>query len=280
MKLAAIVILYYPDNNVINNILSYLPMVDSLIIWDNTPYNERKNYTIKISTDADKIIYLGTKKNEGIAYALNRSINWCLENEYTHLLTMDQDSNFENFQYYINYIHTNLLDTNNIFVPNLYFTDKKTYQYNTKKEIISVSSFITSGSIYKLSLFTSIGGFREDYFIDAIDDEFFFRAQKSGYPITCITKAILNHQLGYNTKTCFGFYTNNYSAFRSYYLIRNHIWLKREYKSYSISRFIYVNLLKRFFGIIVSEKNKCSKLSALLKGTKDGLFGNIKNKGI
>lgn len=277
MKLAAVVILYYPDENVINNILSYISMVDCLIIWNNTPYDQREQYTIEIPTYSDKIVYLGTDKNEGIAYALNQTINWCIDNEYSHLLTMDQDSCFENFKYYIEYIRMNLLGSSNIFIPNKYFIDKTSYQYNTEKEIITVPYFMNSGTVFKLSIFKCLGGFREDYFIDAVDHEFSLRARDKGYQVFCITKAILKHQIGYNTKTWLGFYTSNYSAFRTYYVIRNHVWLKREYPSYSVPKFFYVHIVKRFFGIIISEKDKCSKLLALFNGIKDGFWRKNKS---
>ncbi|WP_243462369.1 glycosyltransferase family protein [Bacteroides stercorirosoris] len=37
MKLVAVVVLYHPDENLVRNINSYLPQVDTLVLWDNTP---------------------------------------------------------------------------------------------------------------------------------------------------------------------------------------------------------------------------------------------------
>ena len=42
MKLAAVVVLYHPGEDLTGNINSYLPQVDKLLLWDNTPEGEKK----------------------------------------------------------------------------------------------------------------------------------------------------------------------------------------------------------------------------------------------
>ena len=96
MKLAAVVVTFYPDiNETILFIEKYIEYVDHLIIWENTPVKDYANYKIEIPDHDNKITYMGTGSNEGIGYALNRAIEWSVENNFTHLLTMDQDSCFD-----------------------------------------------------------------------------------------------------------------------------------------------------------------------------------------
>lgn len=48
MKLLGVVVLYYPDEVVWKNILTYLPYLDELVIWNNTP-----NSNISINSCVD-----------------------------------------------------------------------------------------------------------------------------------------------------------------------------------------------------------------------------------
>ena len=70
MKLACVVVLYHPSEEVEDNIRTYLPQVDCILKWDNTP------------------------RNIGIGAALNEGVRFARANGCTHLMTMDQDSFF------------------------------------------------------------------------------------------------------------------------------------------------------------------------------------------
>jgi rhamnosyltransferase len=100
-KLSAVVITYYPNKEELHSkIRRYIDSIDSLIIWENTPADERRVFKVSLPEYEEKIVYLGTGKNEGIAYALNRSIEWSIENGFTHILTMNQDSIWDNFDFF------------------------------------------------------------------------------------------------------------------------------------------------------------------------------------
>lgn len=270
MRLLAIVITYYPDiSNCVKNILRYIEYVDKLIIWENTPQKEKSNYKITISCYEDKIVYLGTGKNEGIAYPLNSAIQWAAGGGYTHLLTMDQDSRWENFQEYKNlilkyYIHSPILS------PNINHTCSE------KEECKVIPSSITSGSIYQINLFHKIGLFREDYFIDGVDTELCYRAKKQlGIDTLCLCKAHLQQIFGEPYVTFLGTTLSNYSAFRTYYILRNHIRLWKEYPSvmsFEFKKYVITDfMIKRLINIICFEKNKLQKIKSMVKGVSHGL---------
>ena len=99
VKIAAVVITYFPDiKDTIANIGLYIHHVDKLIVWDNNTAAEGDKFRPEYDAYADKIEFMGTGKNEGIAFVLNRCIEWATGNGYTHLLTMDQDSSLWIFQ--------------------------------------------------------------------------------------------------------------------------------------------------------------------------------------
>lgn len=89
MKLLALVTLYYPPAHITDNLLTYAEDVDGLFVWDNTPGGSNYQFPESIS---HKIVRLRQGENTGIGKALNAAAMFALDNGYTYLLTMDQDS--------------------------------------------------------------------------------------------------------------------------------------------------------------------------------------------
>lgn len=272
MKLCAVVVTYYPDvEDTVKNIRQYAPYVERLILWENTPREDVDRYKLSLSEFADKIVCMGTGKNEGIGYALNRAVEYAEEMECTHLLTMDQDSTFPSSEKFLKYKHAafdlSVRYADCIVGPNINNT------FDATEEFREVDQTITSGSIYPVRMLRRIGLFRDDYFIDGVDFEISFRALKNGAKIFVATNIPLIHRLGNPTVTRLGFKVDNYSAFRLYHIARNSIWLSREYPEYDKSylkgfwmKFVVWGIPK----IIIGEQDKWNKIVHLLKGLKDG----------
>lgn len=274
MKLAAIVVTYYPDlNETILFIDKYLNSVDHLIIWQNTPAKDSSNYKIEITGYDNRITFMGTGNNEGIGYALNRAIEWSIENNFTHLLTMDQDSCFDKnefiaFRKFVNDSNKNDIVIFSPVLPGMLI--------DSKSEIMDVKFSITSGSILNLFLTKKIGLFREDFFIDAIDTEYSIRSLSMGYRTVLFTKCLLLQKFGDARKTKFGFMSTDYSAFRTYHMVRNHIIVWKLFpKHFSFFEASKIYIFQRIIKIILAESNKWIKIKSILKGIKDGLANNI-----
>lgn len=272
-KLCAVVITYYPDTEETKtNIMKYLPWVDHLLIWENTPVEKRDEYQLNFpNIYKDKITFLGEKENEFISYPLNRAVEWAQLNGYTHILTMDQDSTWEHFEGYKNEVIKNILDSK-IFAPNV------NNKFNTCKNIKREYS-ITSGTIYALDLFEKIGNFDELYQIDGVDIEFGMRAYKEGFSTLFLTNYNLKQQFG-KTESHGKIKVSNYSSIRRYYIMRNDIWLYKKYrKDLPISKRNYIRkeLFNETYKILRYEQNKFMKLKSLYKGLYDGLFAYGRN---
>ena len=92
-KLCAIVTSYYPSlEELEQNIRSYLSDVDKLIIWENTPKDESRIQELADKLNGEKVEVRTTGQNEFLAKPFNICIKWAKENNYTHFLTLDQDS--------------------------------------------------------------------------------------------------------------------------------------------------------------------------------------------
>src|SRR4051812_611038 len=92
MTIAAAVILFYPDKKTIENVLSYSRFVNTLYAIDNT-----ENPDIEISgaiKQIDNCHYIHDGENKGIAMRLNQACGLARQEGFEWLLTMDQDSSF------------------------------------------------------------------------------------------------------------------------------------------------------------------------------------------
>lgn len=272
IKTLAVLISYYPDlEQTRDNILQFIDHIDTLIIWENTPEVERDKFRIDLPEYNHKIINMSCGENMFIAFPLNEAIKYARSNQFTHLLTMDQDSSFEkgHFKRYIEIVKL-LKETIYIFGPNPNYCHP-----NNTDNPIQVNALITSGNIVNIDIFNSIGLYREDYKIDCVDYEFCFRAARNGYKCFMISSILLKQEFGKLQKTKLGYYISNYSALRLYYIARNNIKLYREYKDFIALKTVLNRILKPFVKIILSESNKIPKINALVKGGIAGVIHKI-----
>ncbi|WP_303208039.1 glycosyl transferase family 2 [Bacteroides oleiciplenus] len=281
MKLLGIVILYYPDDEVVKNIATYLPFLDCLMLWENTPapYSKRLDLT-PLGDDRKNILTEGKGINVGIGYALNKAVAYARENGFTHLLTLDQDSYFSSHDCgrYLQAIRNYGEDKSAIFSTNYFIKSQQTSMYPQAASVDEVSSAMTSGSIYPLALFDSVGEFMERLFVWGVDCEFCWRARGKGISTLCFKDILLVHDLGYQKKKrrLLGkeVFPNEYGPARSYYNVRNGILLHRLYpKELNLKSHLRYHFFKRIVFILLYEKEKSAKLKALFCGYYDGLRG-------
>lgn len=227
MRLAAVVILYYPDPDLISRINSYLSHIDRLYVIDNSESPAHLDFL------SQKIKYMQDGLNKGIAARLNQAANFAIEEGYSWMLTMDQDSYFKDD----NFINlTRCLDAftakNNIAQFGIQFQNP--HLQSAKCEYRETSILITSGSIINLQAFQSIGSFDEALFIDQVDFDFCFRAKIKGYMIIEFTNVFLQHSLGNESmqrsfKSLKKTNRSLHSPIRIYYMTRNYLYMKSRY---------------------------------------------------
>jgi len=221
MRLAASVILYKHDDTIYRNISSYIQVVDKMLVFDNS---ENPNFDQNL-IHSDKIVYYSDRNNQGIAHRLNQAILYCINNNYSHLLTMDQDSSFTD-NAIANYIQ--LIKDNNDINIGMYGV---CYDETCKVEHAAINEIlITSGSIINISLAEKIGNFDENIFIDGVDTDFCIRLFQNEYKTILYHKIKIKHSLGETKKVITPYLKKSkravHSSTRIYYLIRNNLYLR------------------------------------------------------
>ena len=176
MRIAAIVVAYnmIPEK-LIQRILTYSSYVNEVVIVDNST----ENFHIKDLCSKHEYKYISMNGNYGIAAALNKGIEYCVDKNYDYVLTMDQDSEFINnpIRYYQQKYDENII----IYCPNYIISRRANKKHNKKFKYVDWT--MASGNLLNLNLFKKNGLFREDFFIDGVDYEYCLRAKKNGFKI-------------------------------------------------------------------------------------------------
>jgi len=267
MKIAGIVVLYNSDENVIDNIKSYLDNIEVLYVVDNS--TEKKVGIINTIKSLNKIVYIDNNGNKGIANALNIGANLAIRAGYEWLLTMDQDSRFISVDS-IERMSRAISIYSKIAIISPVHISKVINFHDDKSEFSIVPTTMTSGNLLNLKVFQEIGSFREDYFIDYVDHEFCLRARLFGFIIVRCNSVILEHNLGDIKKHRLGL-TTNHSPIRRYYITRNRLYTMYMYRHFD--QFFFWGEMYAIFAetikIILYERQKFEKLLMIYRGYRD-----------
>lgn len=271
MRIIASVITFHPDfDKLKHNINTYAQSVEKVIVFRNS--DEDLSF---LETIFPNLILLGDGNNSYIAKALNTIVQYCIQNHYDYLLTMDQDSSFNSFDSFITCVEQNLSPNVVCYAPALSWFKKP-------KDCASVSptkSAITSGSIMYVPIVKQLGGFREDYKIYEVDLEFCYWARENGYTILLFYDFVLNHNLGYQSKPIWKFSVWNYSPSSYYFLFRNRIWMQREYSSFKEHiKMMWWTIILYIPGILLGEKHKCKKIGYIIKAFIEGYTARVQKR--
>jgi len=273
-KIAAIVVLFHPPEEVFCNISTYSRIIKDIIIIDNSGKKADKNlaYVNKFrKNEKDRnIYYYDMKCNKGLAEAFNYGLDIASKIGCDWCFTMDSDSSFKNdiASIYINaekkYGSTEII----AYAPQ-YDYDRIKVKINNN--IKKVTWTMTSGTMFNVKKLIEAGGFDTWYFVDGIDVELGYRLKKLGYKILRCNSAILNHLPAQTVcRNLFGktFKYGIASPERYYYQARADTRIIMSY----FSPYAFLDLFMRLSKIIFLFDRKKEYLTAWKKGVKDAIY--------
>ena len=264
-KILAIVVTYYPEKDLLEkNVQAFINQVDKVLIWENTPSPDKLDYRF---ITHEKVEYHGDGINS-ISRALNYAWEYANENGYDYLLTMDQDSFFENFDYYVAKTIFSQDAPEGIWTP----------QMNGEKveeDYEEIDLPITSGMLASVKIVNMIGGWNESYTIASVDDEFFLQAHQCKIKKYKVKDASLLQRFGITqVVSVFGhkLELRNYGPQRLFDIYRNNIILIREYPKIDYLRKNFFHYwLKAIVLVLLLEEQRFSKTLAIFRGIISGL---------
>lgn len=279
----AVIVTYQPDDGFPDRLGKVLTQFPLVIIVDNGSQSMAAGMLHKQAT-LPRIFLAENQTNLGIAAALNQGVELAMQHGFEWIVTLDQDTLLSSD------LLATLLDVytrsggGNVMVGSNYQDAHRKRDFiqckNNELGFRERKTLITSGTLLSLSLFKSIGPFREDYFIDSVDHEFCLRARAHGCRIFISCRSVMSHSIGAHVENAGRlrqFLSFNHSPARKYFIARNTI---ATVKSYFLQEPMWSmrqgwRLLSDFASILLFESEKLKKATAFMVGVAHGIIGKM-----
>lgn len=269
-KIYAGIVTYNPEiNRLKENVDAISSQVEQVVLFDNGSKNIEQ---LKILIETYKNVSLiESKKNKGIAAALNSLMRWGYNRKYRWMLSLDQDSVCQDD--YVEKMSKYLLIEKNLGIVAPVIMDRNVgvIGHNPTKKIQHVNTCITSGAFSNITAWKKIGGYDEKMFIDSVDFEFCYRMRKHKYGVIQVRDVQLLHEIGASEKRRFFFWNvivNGHSAFRKFYIAQNNVYYPLKHHMWLHFLRGNVRNLELIVIVLLYEKDKKDKLLAILRGWK------------
>lgn len=295
----------YKDQEAVQRCISAIEKqtypVQKIFVVDNSP----DNTIVSTLIANDDVVVLHYPENIGISGGLEKVIPSAIQNNYDFLWTFDQDSEPlpETLEVLINY-YSQLKQQKKIGIiaplpiddqtkkelPGIVFNGYKftpAPESQLEVDYYECDAVITSGSLVSLEAAKTVELPSKELFIDAVDWLYCLNFKKQSYSVILVKKAILKHNFGtaYQINLLFSKVAFSlYSTLRYYYIHRNQTFV--ELKLIQHWQYFLIFALRRWYVLVKSTakiamfepEEKWLKIWACLKGTWDGLRGNLSNR--
>ena len=274
MKLAGAIIIFNPDDDLVDNILTYIDEIEKLYIFNNSPID---NISLPESIKS-KMLYVHTGENKGIAERLNEAIQMARLNKYEYLLTMDQDSSFnpkELFDYKLKIEKYPFKDEVAMYGIVHNVKELNTVKPNNNNDN---NKLITSGSIINLAALNKELEFDENLFIDNVDIDFCFTAWRHNLKTVLFNDLLLNHKMGEIRKIITPLFQRHdrivHTPTRLYYIVRNYLYIRKKHPKFK-KHFTLLIISNEIKNGILYGGNPFLYMKFIFKGYTDFLTGKM-----
>jgi rhamnosyltransferase len=282
-RICAVIVAFQPDDGFLARALEIARQVDGTVVVDNGS-EPAVRARLGRSPAGPQIAVLENSRNVGVAAALNRGVEFARAHGFSHALLFDQDTEpLPDMVTSMRHLAGQRDDLERVAVIGMNFLEaarrKPGLRVSSSAEITEVATVITSGSLVPLSIAARLGPFREDFFIDLVDDEYCLRARSRGYKVLLIPRPLAVHALGdpiIRRLPWRTIGTSNHSARRRYYMTRNRIVLLKQYAAREPGwaiRTLYIRL-KSFVLLLCLDDDRFRKLRLMWRGMLDGIAGS------
>lgn len=237
MNVFSVIVTYNPNWLAVNSLCDQLSasMVTTVVV-DNSEVDVNG---VTIPPVNCKLLSL--RKNEGIATAQNKGIDYCIEQGADIIVFFDQDSVISDS--FISKLIAPIITNNESIVAPTFIDAEKGFFY----PIVSISRFglrtkitpdkhspafytntaISSGTAVRTTVFSIVGKMQDDLFIDYVDTEWCLRCHYAGIKVLILPDNQMIHSIGDKSFNILGFTVPVHSAYRRYYRVRNSFELLR-----------------------------------------------------
>lgn len=290
-NICAIIVTYHPDTGFADRLRTNIGLLNSIVIIDNGSLDTELAPIRELATELGFEI-VNSCENIGVAAALNQGTQLARQKGYAWVLTLDQDTlaqpNLINilsavYKTYPTPVSIGVIGSN---YPPTFSSDSKVKLEPPSGKFQRVKTVITAGSLISVEAFERIGGFRDNLFVDGVDEDFCLRLRRSGYHVLRTNDYGITQPIG--SQTCHRFLwrtvgVSNHSPLRHYYMTRNRFALIAEHFAFDPG-WCFSQLrvqMKMGLFVIVFEERKLMKLRAMVLGLIHAMSGRLgKLKGV
>jgi rhamnosyltransferase len=277
----AIIVVYNPNIEDLNSLIgNLLNQTNKVIVCNNSSFDLNLQQNIKL---------FNFQENLGIAKAQSIGMKWAFNNDADFILQMDQDSvpafnmvetllhsykSLVQSNYKVGLIAPQDFDVDTLLPNKFIFSEKSK---TTCKNIYTVETAISSGSLIPKSTYDVTGEMNNELFIDLVDHEYCWRIKYSNLSIFKNIEAKLYHRLGEGIISVSPLLTFCICApFRHYYVFRNSIYLIR--KKFVPSSWKYKVILKLLITLIITPfifDKRVERYKFMFKGILHGVTARL-----
>lgn len=277
-RIAAVVVLYHPGDDLLENIASYGSQVDVLFAVDNS--EGETSSVVRELGRIGNVTYRANGRNLGVARALNIGAELAREQGCDYLLTMDQDSRAEPGMVDELCACLGSPPAPGIGIVAPFLSTKPGQAPPGAVRCEDVPTAMTSGSLLSLAAFRTVGPFMEELFVDFVDIEYCLRLRSRGFRIVRANRAVLAHHVGQVLKFRLfsrDLYLTSHSPLRKYYKTRNRFFVSDRYKSVfpAFCRADRIRFCLELLRLLFFERDKREKLAMMRKGYADYRRGRM-----
>ena len=274
-RVLAVVPLYYPSSAIWARWSDWAAGVDRLLLFDNTP--DAREPAAWCPAPSGNVTYVAAGGNRGVAAAFNAAARMAARGDFTHILTLDQDSVpppdlaitlFHSLPS-AEWLRTGLVGPQHA---------REDIRLVERASATPVERLMSSGCLVNLDAWRAVGGYNEQFFMDHVDSDFCLRLRRAGYQIVCCNQVVMPHRLGASrVHVLLGrrFLVNHHPPARRYTMARNTVGLcclyGRDFPG--LRRRQTRELTGLAIKILLFERRKGAQLIAIIRGLWDGFRG-------
>lgn len=269
----AAIILFNPEiSRLKHNVHRILPKVNRLLFIDNASKNNTE--IVEFAKNIPNVLYVRNDDNQGLSKPFNKLLNYAREQNFSHLLLLDQDS--EPAPNFMEELKKHATDEYTCIVPLLKHKSEeyqKAMGAQPTKDIELVQESINSGTIINLRLLPSNIHFDENLFVDWVDIDFFYQLQKKQLKTLRVNTTTLLVDIGHQKVHHIFNYTwfsSGYSAFRLKMQAQDTVYFKRKNWDHPFLKGHLTFVQWRWLMMLFFEKHKLKKIFAIITGTLRG----------
>ncbi|SEP64209.1 rhamnosyltransferase [Lentzea xinjiangensis] len=276
--ITAVVTAYHPDERLSAVIDAALVTCADVVVVDNTPTAESSS-TEGLSDPRVRVLRSG--RNGGLAGALNDAVR-ALRPETEAVLVLDQDSALP--EGVVAALAAHLADPSiGVVAPTpVDAADGSTYERFSPRGtgLVDQDTVITSGMLVRRTVLEAAGPFRDEFFVDWVDNDFCLRLRRDGVRIVQDLATRLPHSIGDRREHRIAGLTVKvlrYSPWRHYWITRNGLVMIREnlvrHPRWSLMAVLYIG--RQAVTTALFEPSRGDNVKAILSGVRDALRNRV-----